>query len=190
MPRPRLFGLSSGRRMRCLMATATTHPRRSLIASTTLSVTFGRPGGAARHRPRHPRAARPWRSSAKAAAAKRCCSRRSSAWSQPTAGEVLFDGQRHRPAQRQEPSRTFACGSASSSRGRAVRQHDVADNVAFPLERTPRRMPRQEAYRMVAERLAEVGLPDSRAWPRSRPNCPAACGSASAWPARSSWTRK
>jgi phospholipid/cholesterol/gamma-HCH transport system ATP-binding protein len=76
----------------------------------------------------------------------------------PTAGEVRFDhqiiGQLGDKALTHLRTRFgFVFQSAA-----LFDSMSIADNVAFPLIEH-QRIPRQEAYRMVAEQLAEVGLP-------------------------------
>ena len=65
----------------------------------------------------------------------------------------------------------------------------VWENVAFGLIQG-RGMARAKARDIAIEKLAKVGLTRGRGVPVARRNCPAACRSASAWPAPSPPIRK
>ena len=96
----------------------------------------------------------------------------------PTRGEVLFDGLNfaslgERALARQRIRFGFVFQQAA-----LFDSMTVAQNVGFPLRQHTRKSA-AEIEDIVVARLTEVGLPD-RSASRSRPSCPAACGSGSA----------
>ena len=128
-------------------------------------------------------AARRWRSSARAAAARRCCSRRSLAWCGRREGYVVFDGQRLDELSDKELTAAADPLRLRVSERGAVRQHDRRRE-----RRLSARAESQHAARARPATRSPATSPRSAcptaSWTRSRPSSPAACGSASAWPGR------
>lgn len=79
---------------------------------------------------------------------------------QPTSGYVEFDNRRLAQLGERELSNLRTRYGFVFQLAALFDSMTIADNVAFPL-RENQRMPREEAYEVAVQRLAEVGLPPS-----------------------------
>ena len=105
----------------------------------------------------------------------------------PTQGEVLFDGHNLAKLSDQRTDPPADSLRLRVSAGGAVRQHDGGPErrlSAAPAHRQRRRAEIRRDRARPAGRSRPAGKRDRT---RNRPSCPAACGSASAWPGPWPW---
>ena len=107
----------------------------------------------------------------------------------PSRGKVFFDGRNLADMNERQLTEERIRFGFLFQQAALFDSMTVAQNVAFPLrQHTPQA--RDEIRQIVLVAAGRGGAAGERAAARSRPSCPAACGSASAWPGPWPWSPK